>query len=255
MIGSSMVLTEQQNIAHNWHELQQQMSAQHQFLELMIAQNRGEYLAGGGTLYCRSGCSGCCTLHVHCLYTEAMRIATTIDAQQKKQVAVHATALQQLAQDAPDLKNFLRHSRDRLGGCPFLDHQGRCSIYPVRPMACRALLSTKEPHYCAVDFSTLSSEEKQAFMASLDRNAVNFPTHYLAAPQHMAAEAEQLQHQAMLKRFDIAVSGNLPYLVFLEQEYHFSTVIAQGSTEAQSFLQHHQLEIPFLLQIVSTTAL
>jgi len=246
-----MIATKHQNIAQNWHDLQQQMHAQHQFLNLMIEQNRSEYLAAGGTLYCHSGCSGCCTLHVHCLYTEAMEIAQAIDEQQGEQIATYATTLQQLAQDATDLKIFLRHSRDLLGGCPFLDQQGRCRIYPVRPMACRALLSTKDPHFCSVDFSTFSSEEKQNFMSSLDRSAVNFPTHYLAAPQHMAAEAEQLQHQAMLQRFGVAISGSLPYLVFMEQEYHLSSIIEQGASATVSYLRQHRLDVPFLVQAVT----
>ncbi|MDY0189445.1 MAG: YkgJ family cysteine cluster protein [Desulfuromonas sp.] len=244
-----MTSTKHQNITHNWHDLQQQMHAQQQFLNLMIAQCRSEYLDRGGSIYCHSGCGGCCTLHVHCLYTEAIDIAQTLDAQQTQQITDYAMALQQLAQSTADLKTFLRHSRDQLGNCPFLDTQNRCSIYRLRPLACRALLSTKEPHYCELDFATLNSAEKQEFMASLDRSAVNFPTHYLAAPQRWGSEAEQLQHAAMLKSFGIAISGSLPYLVFIEQRYTLSKIIVQGATATLNFLSQHQLDIPLLLQV------
>lgn len=235
-----------------WQPLSQLAAKQQRFIDLLNQQCCGEQLERGNTIYCRKGCSGCCSLNVHCSFTEILAILPLLSEQIITTVASYAKQLQQLANRTTELKSFLRLSRQQLGQCPFLDENGSCQIYSVRPLSCRALLSTKEPHYCCLDFSTLSSQEKQDFMASLDQAVVNFPTHYLAVPQQIAMTAEQQCSDSMINTFGFALSGSLPYLVFLEQQFQLSDQIAKGFDATLAFLNDHQLNTPFLLQVLES---
>jgi hypothetical protein len=103
-----------------------------------------------------------------------------------------------------------------------------------------------------MDFSSLTSEEKQVFMAGLDGKVVNFPTHYMAEPQQFASAAEQQHLQQLLSSFGIAISGNLPYLVYLEHHHQLSNLLATGTTATMNYLNKNHLIAPFLLQITTT---
>jgi hypothetical protein len=80
---------------------------------------------------CRKGCSFCCHLKVTATPLEVIRIAATIDTQRHSKVLATAEATagldvgQRLARKIP---------------CPLLI-EGACSVYTVRPLTCRALLS------------------------------------------------------------------------------------------------------------------
>lgn len=236
----------------SWQALNQLTAKQQRFVDLINQQCCGEQLERGNTIHCRKGCSGCCSLNVHCSFTEVAAILPRLSQQMITTLIGYAKQLQQLANQTTDLKTFLSHSRQQLGNCPFLDENGSCHIYSVRPLSCRALLSTKEPHYCSLDFSTLSSQEKQDFMASLDQTVVNFPTHYLAIPQQIAMTAEQQCSDSMINSFGFALSGSLPYLVFLEQQFQLSDQIEQGLNATLEFLENQQLNTPFLLQVMTS---
>lgn len=235
-----------------WQALRDQVKQQHTFLDQISQLCQGEFTAKGGTIHCRNGCSGCCNLNVHCSFVEVLAIAEQLTTEQRQTVTNHATQLEALAEDCDDLKSFLRRSRQQMDNCPFIDDNGSCSIYPLRPLSCRALLSTKQPHYCQLDFSTLSSDEKQAFMASLDRQSVNFPTHYLATPQQVGMAGEQQCADSMQQRFGLSVAGNLPYLLHLEFQHQLSERIAQGEAAVRAILPPTLHNKPFLIQIATS---
>lgn len=236
----------------HWQALTQLAAKQQRFVDLINQQCCGEQLERGNTIYCHKGCSGCCSLNVHCSFSEVSAILPRLSDETIDALTRYAKQLQQLANQTTDLKTFLSHCRQQLGNCPFLDGSGSCSIYSIRPLSCRALLSTKEPHYCKLDFSTLSSQEKQDFMASLDQAVVNFPTHYLAVPQQIAMTAEQQCSDSMINAFGFALTGSLPYLVFLEQQFKISAQVEKGLDATLVFLENHQLNTPFLLQVIET---
>lgn len=236
-----------------WLPLMQLVKKQHAFVDLINQQVCGEQPARGNTVYCGKGCSGCCNLNVHCSVSEVLAIVPTLSANTLATLARYAEQLQQFGADADTLKTFLRSSRQQLGNCPFLDPAGSCQIYSTRPLSCRALLSTKEPHYCSLDFSTLSSEEKQDFMASLDQAVVNFPTHYLAIPQQIAMTAEQQCSDSMINTFGFALTGSLPYLAYLQHQFQLSDQLEKGLENTLNFLDQHQLNTPFLLQITQSS--
>lgn len=99
-----------------------------------------EQLAGHKPVACKAGCFHCCVLNVSVLLPEAVAIAGWLslhcsgagcDAQLKR-LQSHALRVRWME----DSERIHRQT-----ACPFVDAQGSCSIYPVRPLVCRAVTS------------------------------------------------------------------------------------------------------------------
>nr|WP_320048976.1 YkgJ family cysteine cluster protein [uncultured Desulfuromonas sp.] len=232
-----------------WTALIEHAQQKQRFLDQLCTLCSGEFVGKGGTIHCQRGCAGCCTLNVRCTLTEAVALAPHLTDNQIEAIHLHAEKLKQIDRDNNDLKNFLKASREQVGPCPLLDADGACSVYDYRPLACRALLSTMDPHYCTLDFSTLTSEGKQAFMAQLDQDSVNFPTHYLAMPQQIAQAAEMECLEKMKQAFGVAVTGNLPYLLELEVTLKLSARLAEG-IRFEEQIKTSYAEKSFLIDVV-----
>ncbi len=232
-----------QNIIEDLHSNQQQLDRRTEaFKQTAIDQ--------GIAIPCRKGCANCCSLAVNCSFPEAAAIADNLDDQQKNNILEKIPVLQQISRTSGGLKQFLRRFRDQSGGCPFLrEIEQSCVIHPVRPFTCRALLSTRPASWCGIDFATLHPLEKEAFLSSLNPEIVSFPTHYLAAPQELAAEFESTAHAAMRDTFGTGVSGNMIYLVWLELEYQIRKNIEKDPATPRRLLLQLQSELPYLLQV------
>lgn len=201
-------------------------------------------------IYCEKGCCNCCTLTVDCSFPEALAISRALSQQQHQLVTEKIPQLTELSRQAGNLKEFMRRFREQLGGCPFLAHEnGCCTTYHLRPFSCRALLSTRNSSWCAVDFASLHPLEKEAFLSSLDQELVAFPTHYLASSQKQGLALETRAVSAMGEAFSIAMSGNLIYQVWLEQQFRLSAVIEEGAAAVVALLREQQLALPFLLRV------
>lgn len=207
------------------------------------------YRLSGGTVHCAAGCSGCCTLSVNCTFPETLAITKALRAEQRKEVAICANDLLAAATCSANLKAYLRSKRT-YGACPLLNCNGFCSIYPSRPLACRSLISTRESRWCTADFGTLTSAEKQAFMADLDRRVVDFPLHYAAFPREVGQEGEQAILGQMCAEFGFAVAGELPYLIWLEAEHNLSLSICNGHDATKTYLEERNLLHPFLVRLL-----
>lgn len=89
-------------------------------------------------LACSPGCSHCCTTPVSLIAPEAAAIAAYIQAnqsgEQKAALAARMTAHTQALHDDPQ----------RPAMCP-LNVDGKCTVYPVRPLNCRKWHSFDEP--------------------------------------------------------------------------------------------------------------
>lgn len=232
-----------------WQNILQQTSQYQLLLDRQIEAWQTGYRLTGGVVPCRRGCSACCTLAVHCTFPEALAIARDLAGSIAEEVSRHAHRLLETASACSDLKQYLQRKR-QLGPCPFLDNEGACSIHPLRPLACRALIATRESRWCATDFSTLSSEEKQSFMSGLDQQVVDFPLHYAAFPRHEGQKQEQLLLRQMAEQFGVAVSGALPYLVWLEQKHSLSLLIAEGYPSIRAWLEKNGLLHPFIIDVM-----
>lgn len=203
----------------------------------------------GVRLWCGPGCGNCCTLAVNTTLPEAVTIAGRLDAEQQHALTASAAGIVAHARSCTDARDFLAGYRQAVGPCPFLDTQASCSIYQHRPLACRALLSTRPADWCGVNLATLPACERDAFLASLDRRFVAFPTHYAAAPRELAADFERGLIIAMFRFIGFGVTGNLPLLVWLAGQAGFDDALAGGAATFQSYLSEHNVSQPFLVQI------
>ena len=218
----------------------------HDRLDTAIAAWQEGYRLLGGRVHCGKGCSCCCTLAVNCTLPEAVRLSVALTAAQHCRLSGYIAGLVTAIPRMTDLKGYLDLHRKELGPCPFLEPDGSCGVYPVRPSSCRSLISTKENSWCGQDFSMLSSEEKVAFINSLDRSVVAFPMHYAAAPQEMAADAEARLTEAMRERFGYSLYGNLPLLVHMELRHRLSSRLAEGRQAVEPLFAGEGMNHPFL---------
>ncbi len=162
-------------------------------------------------------------------------------------MAARVTELQQLLPQTPDFKSFLRAHRQRPTPCPLLAADGSCSVYARRPLACRALLSTRDSAWCATDFAALHPLEREAFLSSLDPAVVAFPTHYARFPREAGEAAEDLLLASMRERFGFALSGHLCVLLLAESEHQLSSALATGREATTQCLAAAGLNHPFLV--------
>lgn len=206
-----------------------------------------EYRQRGGTIHCGKGCSGCCSLVVNCTFPEAVRVAAALDQQQHERLKAQIPGIQKVADRSASLKEWLRGYRSEAGPCPFLNPDGACGVYASRPLSCRSLLATKEPAWCITDFASLTGNEKQAFMESLDRSVVSFPTHYAATPQEIGQELEEATLKQMETVYGFYIVGSLPWLVWLELEHRLSSRLSEGRDAIQDFLTAERINNPFLI--------
>jgi len=207
-----------------------------------------DYRALGKPIYCQPGCAGCCWLAVHATFPEAVAIAGQLAPQQTIRLSAYITRLKQALPAKADLKNYLKIHRQAVGPCPFLDGQNNCSIYPVRPLACRALLSTRPAEWCTVGFSELDKWDRLAYESSLDRQVVSWPTHFVAATQDFGQQLEDHLLGAMQREKGWALSGNLCTMVWLEQKYQLNWRLIT-TRQVREILAAEELNHGFLLQL------
>jgi len=220
---------------------------QHDKIDKFTSRWLAKYRQAGRTIYCRDRCAGCCHLAVHATWPEAVAVTGHLSAQQSRQLAEYVERLQDALPELTDLKSYLKRHRLALGPCPFLDATGSCSIYPVRPLACRALLSTRSAAWCTVDFSALDQWDKQAYESSLDRQVVAWPTHYVAATQDIAKELERDLLASMRRRAGWALSGNFAVMVWLAVNNHLNGPEHKTTEQLRALLETYRLDNRLLL--------
>jgi Fe-S-cluster containining protein len=95
--------------------------------------------APAGAVACRAGCDHCCHQPVGLTPPEALAIFAHLrQTLAPEELSIVRARLAQRAQETRALSAAERFSPDQ--PCPFLEH-GRCSIYEVRPLACRGMNS------------------------------------------------------------------------------------------------------------------
>jgi Fe-S-cluster containining protein len=229
-----------------WSNLLDELNVKRECLDMLSAAWVADYRSHGGSIYCGRGCRECCSLTVNCTLTEAVALARSLTDTQAAAVTAYATRLAKLTAPLTDLKEYLRMQRD-MGWCPFLEADGACGVYAERPLACRALLSTKESFYCGVDFAELSQEQKQAYGESLDRSVTDFPLHYVASTRETGGEMETRALTLMRKQFGFSLYGAMPVLLYLVREKGMAEAALVGRAEAEEVAAMAGLAHPFLL--------
>lgn len=217
-----------------WNNLLEELNVKRECLDMMSAAWVADYRAHGGSIYCGRGCRECCSLAVNCTLTEAVSLAQSLNSAQAEAIAEYAMRLGELTAPMTDLKEYLRMQRRDMGWCPLLEADGSCGAYSARPLSCRALLSTKDRYFCGVDFSNLTSGQKQEYVESLDRSVTDFPLHYVASTRETGGEMEARALDLMLQQFGFTLYGNMPVLVYLVHKKGLAEAAAIGRDAAET---------------------
>jgi Fe-S-cluster containining protein len=222
---------------------------QQAFLDMFVRSWSDDYRSEGGAIFCGKGCRNCCSLAVHTGFIEALAVARRLDEWQGKTVDTYAIRLRDLLQEVRELPEYLRLHRQEMGFCPLLNDAGECSVYSVRPLSCRSLISTRESIWCGIDFARVSPAEREAFIASLDRKVVAFPSHYVAALQESGKELEDAGAERMRELHGLALYGNLGVLVHLIRSHGLVEACLAGPAEAAGVIAKAGFGNPLLATI------
>jgi hypothetical protein len=232
-----------------WESLKQTVQNEATALDGVIADFVRVRTAQGRRIFCATGCSNCCTLFVQATLAEALHVAAELATPQVNKLEDYILRQRESLAGISDFLTILRKQRQEIGPCPFLDSAGCCSIYAQRPLACRALLSTKPAAWCSVDFSTLDPLEKRLYLESLEREIVAFPMHYVAMTQSAAQVTEGRILAQMETQIGGAISGNFPLLVYLAYTCNLAPQIKDGVTNCSQQLQSSAFFHPLLLNL------
>lgn len=236
------------NATESWSTLLDELTTLRECMDMMAAAWSADYRCHGGTIFCGKGCRECCSLTVNCTLPEAVLLAQNLNDRQAQVVAEYAVRLGELVTPTMELKDYLRLQRSDMGWCPLLEDDGSCGTYAYRPLACRALLSTKESFYCGVDFATLTGEQKQAYVESLDRSVTDFPLHYVASTRETGAELEARSLTLMRERFGFSVYGAMPVLLHLVLVHGLARAVPAGREAGEVVVRDAGLGHPFMVE-------
>ena len=130
---------------------------------------------------CQAGCAHCCHLRVEATEPEVFHIAQHLRAQPAEALADALSALHRHVTTAA-----LNPTSPARQACSFLVDE-RCSIYPVRPAACRKAHSLSAPH-CAEQSATIP----QNLRLLVDAEALMAGTALAYRDQPLPASAHEL---------------------------------------------------------------
>lgn len=106
---------------------------------------RGIVAEGGPSITCRKGCNNCCHHPTTVTIAEGLLIYRWLTSHGR-----WSPSMRKLAQETSDALLGLSYAVWLLSAqpCMFLDKDGACSIYPVRPMQCRTTFSIDVEEKC-----------------------------------------------------------------------------------------------------------
>lgn len=230
-------------------ELLEMVRQQQAFLEMFVRSWANDYRSNGGAIFCGKGCRNCCSLAVHTGFVEALAVARQLDEAQEKAVEAYAMKLRELVAGVIELPDYLRLHRKEMGYCPLLNDAGECTVYPVRPLTCRSLISTRESVWCGADFAKVAPAEQDAFIAGLDRKVVAFPSHYVAVLQESGKELEDATAKTMKRLLGFSLYGNLGVLVHLIRSHGLAEASVNGPAAAADVIAGAGFSHPLLITI------
>lgn len=216
--------------------LMEEVKAKHDQMDSEVSSWMHAHAVSGGTIFCGRGCSNCCSLAVETTYGEALRAAEALSREQLRILDEWVQRLKVNAAGAGDPKEYLRQYRQTMGGCPLVEKDGACGLYEVRPLACRALHSTRNSAWCGIDLGGLHPLEQKAFLSSLDPSVVAWPTHYAAVPQQTGRALESAISLRMAQLHGFSLSGNFPFLLWLIRKRDLAGAVSEGGQAVRALL-------------------
>ncbi len=208
-----------------------------------------DFRASGGIIHCTRGCANCCNMAVHATFPEAVMVTGSLTQSQLAELGSYVDKLVAMTGGLQSMSAYLKKHRDQLHGCPFLAEK-ECTVYDMRPVACRSLLSTKPGDWCAVDLASLDIWDRQLYEQSLDMQTVAWPTHYVAASQDFGLNLEQGLLAKMLNQCGWNLRGNFPLLIWLEKTHQLSK---RSAREAAEIIERLPFQTRYLL-VMQTAA-
>jgi len=121
----------------------QLVSAAHGEADATLARDL-ERDTGHAPIRCGRGCSHCCSGPVEIWPQEAALVATHV---RENAISVDVAKLERQSHHTVD---SWREQSAADQSCVFLQHDGACGVYAVRPNACRKLLVTSDPQHCDI---------------------------------------------------------------------------------------------------------
>lgn len=135
-----------------------------------LCSEEAEKVCAGRQAACFAGCPHCCVLNVAALLPETAVIAVWLKER------LSSDEINDLSAKLATHNSWTRWMEDderitRKAFCPFLDETGRCSIHPVRPLACRGVVSLDSAK-CREAFSPVISDDERSILSDLLRRGV-----------------------------------------------------------------------------------
>jgi Fe-S-cluster containining protein len=143
-------------------------------LEEVIEETKVKATEGGMPVTCSKGCDACCSQPISSSFFEAVLIKSYLEVNPpvkeqflarydawrsrigdtKEYDQILQSAIRALVDGSKDVSDYVRNAVDHFNqsekiNCPFLEEHS-CSIYPVRPVTCRQLLSIDDPVKCQI---------------------------------------------------------------------------------------------------------
>ncbi|WP_018111820.1 YkgJ family cysteine cluster protein [Thermus igniterrae] len=161
-----------------------------------LDQDLADYLALKGLKpSCQAGCSACCFGWVSLSRLEGEALLPHLSPLQQARLLEEGPRRLALLREGKDDPHFpSRFFRSRTP-CPLLEG-GLCGVYPHRPLACRGLLTAKDPALC-------------------DPEAQTPKDHFLAVPWRMAHRRMEALWEEERRRYGFLVLGELVSLLYL----------------------------------------
>ena len=133
------------------NELQQAADTAERLLQQRPQQERAR-------IACGPGCGSCCVVNVSTLLPEGVAISRylqTFSEKTQQQLDERLETLWQRVRGLDDAERLAVQSQ-----CAFLDEQGSCMVYPVRPLLCRSITST-DVNSCREALSVAAFDEQK----------------------------------------------------------------------------------------------
>ena len=124
---------------------------------------------------CKAGCDHCCRYHIAMNIAEAQTLATYIRRElsegQINDLRMRTHQWHEWDQSRPGRPSPIFGERTDLSNydhcCPMLVN-GTCSVYPVRPVVCRAHFAYSHPRYCRAVNDPESTEDTPTVLKSVE---------------------------------------------------------------------------------------
>jgi Fe-S-cluster containining protein len=192
---------------------------------------------------CRKGCFSCCLAWVVVGLAEAEYLREELQANLPQTLAQVETEgpkrLERIVRQKHHLtfpaEYFLKANR-----CPMLTPDGACAVYPIRPLACRGVLTNLQAQYCAPGVvSELRGKARAEYQSQL--KPWHGPEHYLRVPWQLSERTARKLWATEQHVRGFTVIGELVSLIYLLGQQDFQAALSQGQERVRQLLARRKL--------------